>query len=233
MIVKAWDYLRHKYTGRFGKISYSQCGEDLIVDFVLSALRISKASYLDIGAHHPQQLSNTYYFYRHGGHGVCVEPDPRRYEQLRKARPRDLCIQAGITAQASGEAEFYVMSWDTLSTFSKSDAMAIAVEGHGRIKKVLRIPTLTTSELFARYRLPTPDLVSVDVEGHELAVLRSFELDQRRPKVFCVETLTYSENKTERKQQETIDWMKEHEYRLYADTYINSIFVDEQAWRNR
>jgi hypothetical protein len=41
------------------RTSYSQCGEDLIVKHVLGVLGISKVSYLDIGAHHPQYLSNS------------------------------------------------------------------------------------------------------------------------------------------------------------------------------
>ncbi|MFM6249337.1 MAG: hypothetical protein ACKPEQ_09345, partial [Dolichospermum sp.] len=57
-------------------ISYSQCGEDLIINFIFNNLGIINPSYLDIGAHHPTYLSNTYSFYRKGCQGVCVEPDP-------------------------------------------------------------------------------------------------------------------------------------------------------------
>jgi len=233
MIAKVWNRLRRMTFPNYEKVSYAQCGEDLIIDFVFQALKIGKPSYIDIGAYHPQHLSNTFFFYKKGSSGVCVEPDPGQYALIQKARPRDLCVNAGITPDARGEAEFYVMSMNTLNTFSRAEAESIASQGSTRIKKVLRIPTLTFKELLARHHLATPDFISIDVEGEELAILQTMDWNQQRPKVLCVETLTYTENKTERKQEETIAWMKKQGYWVYADTYINSIFVDETAWGNR
>src|SRR2546430_2805880 len=69
--------IRGTRTLRSGQRSYSQCGEDLLVNFIFGAIRQSAVSYLDVGAHHPTFLSNTYLFYKAGGSGVCVEPDPR------------------------------------------------------------------------------------------------------------------------------------------------------------
>ena len=88
MLLKATllDTLKHRFLPKLRqlrrnhlencKISYSQCGEDLILKQLFTALGIGKVNYLDIGAHHPTCLNNTYLFYGYGGHGVCVEPDP-------------------------------------------------------------------------------------------------------------------------------------------------------------
>jgi hypothetical protein len=56
----------------FEKVSYSQCGEDILIDFVFKQLKIENPSYLDIGAHHPFHLNNTYYFYKNGSSGVNI-----------------------------------------------------------------------------------------------------------------------------------------------------------------
>src|SRR4051812_7168126 len=102
--------------GGDGRVSYSQCGEDLILEHILGEyLRIPQPSYLDLGAHHPTYLSNTYRFYRKGGSGVCVEPDPVLFAPLRAARPRDVCLNAGVGASDAGGADFYVMSSRTLN----------------------------------------------------------------------------------------------------------------------
>ena len=42
--------------------SYSQFGEDLIVNRILNLMGIEKLSYLNIGAHNPVCLNNTYFF---------------------------------------------------------------------------------------------------------------------------------------------------------------------------
>src|SRR6185369_13784792 len=69
--------------------SYAQQGEDLVVKNVLAVLGISTPSYLDIGAHHPVKSSNTYLFYRGGGRGVLVEPNPTYVKLLREQRKED------------------------------------------------------------------------------------------------------------------------------------------------
>ena len=57
----------------YKQISYSQCGEDLIMNFIFNNLRIEKPSYIDIGAHHPFWLSNTFFFYKKGSKGINIE----------------------------------------------------------------------------------------------------------------------------------------------------------------
>ena len=66
----------------FKKISYSQLGEDLIIEFVFNGIGINKINYLDIGAHHPIEINNTYLFYLKGSYGVLIEPDPYFVEDL-------------------------------------------------------------------------------------------------------------------------------------------------------
>jgi hypothetical protein len=61
---------------KFEKKSFSQSGEDLIIDFIFNALGISRPSYIDIGAHHPYYLNNTAIFYLRGARGINIEPDP-------------------------------------------------------------------------------------------------------------------------------------------------------------
>jgi hypothetical protein len=67
----------------------------------------------------------------------------------------------------------------------------------------------------------------------DFQILQSLDLDKWRPEVFCIETLTYTEDKTERKLREIIDHMLGKDYMVYADTYINTIFVDRKTWQRR
>src|SRR6266498_5394456 len=95
--------------------SFSQCGEDLIINFIFeNYFKINKPSYLDIGAHHPTYLSNTYLFYLKGCRGVCIEPDPALCDKFHKKRSRDICINAGVGVSSETSAEFYIMTTKTL-----------------------------------------------------------------------------------------------------------------------
>ena len=73
-----------KWLKKDAKVSYSQSGEDLIVDFIFQALKIDNPTYLDIGAHHPSFINNTFFFYEKGCVGVCVEPDPTLFEKIKE-----------------------------------------------------------------------------------------------------------------------------------------------------
>ena len=214
------------------KISYSQCGEDLILHQLFTALGIGKVSYLDIGAHHPTYLNNTYLFYGCGGHGVCVEPDPSLFKEFGKKRSHDVNLNCGVGV-SPGEADFFVMSENTLNTFSKAEAERYQSYGQQRIAKTIKVELKTIHDILGAHFVGCPNLVSLDVEGMDYQILQSLDFKKYRPEVFCLETLTYTEDKSERKLTEIISLMQTNGYLAYADTYINTIFVDTAVWRNR
>ena len=229
-----WPRLRKIQRNRSenAKLSYAQCGEDLILQYLFVALGISKATYLDVGAHHPTYLSNTYLFYENGSSGVCVEPDPSLFEAFPKKRPRDGHLNIGV-GTAGGEADFYVMSTSTLNTFSKAEAERYQSYGHHRCTKTIKIKLESINEIIGKHFDTAPNLLSLDVEGLDYLILQTFDFKRFRPQTFCLETLSYTEDKSERKLTEIIELMHANGYMTYADTYVNTIFVDTLAWKNR
>jgi len=218
---------------RDARISYAQCGEDLIVDFALRELSIAKPSYLDLGAHHPSYLSNTYLFYERGCHGVCVEPDPTLHSYIERVRKRDVCLNVGVGVSDAVSANFYVMTTKTLNTFSKREAERYESYGTQKIETILQIPLLRVEQLIEKNFTKTPCFVSLDIEGLDFEIIKTFNFSRHRPEIFCIETITYTEDGTEEKVEELIEFMKARDYFVYADTYINTIFVDRAAWRQR
>jgi len=218
---------------KYLKLSFSQCGEDLIAAHLMEALQISQPTYLDIGAHHPSRLNNTYLFYLKGSRGVCIEPDPKLFAQLKTKRKRDICLNIGIGFDDRENADFYIMSASSLSTFSKEDAKRYEGCGKQRVLEVINTPLASINAVLKQYFKVAPHFISLDTEGLDLQILRSFDFSQYRPPVFCVETLTYTGDKTEQKVTSIIDYMHQHSYLPIADTYINTIFVDSERWKNR
>ena len=214
------------------KYSYAQCGEDLILQHLFMYLNIPKITYLDIGAHHPTYLSNTFLFYKQGGTGVCVEPDPALYVLFPKQRPKDMHLNCGI-ASKRGDADFYLMSTPTLNTFSKEEAERYQSSGGQKIQEVIKVHVQTVSEIIEQYFDGLPSLISIDVEGLDYEILKTFDFARYRPAVFCVETLQYFGDKKAKKVDKIQDLMQKNGYMKYADTYINTIFVEESVWHKR
>ncbi len=224
------SFWKRLFANRRSKRSFSQRGEDLIIDFALTSMGITKPIYLDIGAHDPIYLSNTYYFYRKGGSGVCIEPLPGLYKILAKVRSRDTCLNSGVGAQTADQANFYVMQSSALSTFSKAHAQQYQDEEAQRIGSIERVPLIGIGEVLTKYFPTGLNLVSLDTEGMEVEILENFDFDNFRPEVFCVETLPYRRTTICEKPEEVSVLMRDRGYFLFADTFINSIFVDRSSW---
>lgn len=210
------------------KCSYSQNAEDLLISAAAKRLHIAKPSYLDIGANHPIFGNNTYLFYTRGSRGVLVEPDPNIFRVIQKTRRRDTCLNLGIGSVNKKSTPFYVMTSRQLSTFKKEEADAYAASknyGTQKIEKVIPVPLVAINSIMATYFPHGPDILSIDTEGYDLEILQSLDFEKYHPKIMCVETLRYNSEGTEEKQQAIIDYLLGRGYTVYADTYINTIFV--------
>ena len=210
-----------------GDESFSQAGEDLIVRFFFQIRGIGTITYLDVGANHPIELNNTYFFYRRGYRGVLVEPNVSLCEKLRKVRPDDTTLAAGIGVTAAKEADYYIMTYPALNTFSKEEAdhQAEVTKGKIAVKKVIKMPLLNINDVMEEYFKGAPTFLSVDTEGLDLAILKSIDYKRFRPKVICAETLVSSTTKT---RPEIPEFMAAQGYVVRGGSFVNTIFVDSK-----
>jgi hypothetical protein len=77
-----------------------------------------------------------------------------------------------------------------------------------------------------------PDLISLDVEGVDYQILCAFDFNKYPVPVWIVETCEYSENHIKPKVTSIVDLMLSKGYFVFADTYINTIFVNQQWFDN-
>jgi FkbM family methyltransferase len=221
--------------------SYSQFGEDKIIACLLNILDVSNPVYLDIGANEPKYESNTYLFYRKGCKGVLVEPNPKLCKKLMRYRRRDTILNAGIGINQEKEGTFYLFTnkYNILSSFSEKSAYHwenIGMKGVGKIKteKTIKIPMISINQVFDDYfKNRLPDFVSIDVEGLDLEILQSIDFNKYRPNILCCETSYYDEYQQVHKEMKIIEYMRMNGYFVYADTFINTIFVNKKWFDER
>ncbi len=174
-----------------GAISYSQMGEDLIAYHLLrDAMGIRQPTYVDIGAADPIEANNTYLLHANGGHGVLVEPNPAYVERLRLERPHDVVVNAGVGVSDAAEADYYVIRGAPMrNTFSKDDVEDLRTRrGHEVVERVIKMPLVSINRLMAEHLGGRPDLLSIDVEGLDLEILRRLDFEKYRPAVVIAET---------------------------------------------
>lgn len=229
------NYLRQvavpKLLGRtFAVSSYAQSGEDLIAQYVFQAIEPYKPAgmYMDIGAHNPTLFNNTYIFYRRGWRGINIDPLSDNMALFRRQRPRDTNICAGLGTE-SGQRTFYRMDAATLSTFNHETALDYERHGY-HIATTEEVPFLSVHDLLKQHPVPTNlDLLTVDIEDTSWPVISALFQEGIRPRIMMAETVTHSNRLADsRKDQGLIDRIVGANYRLYADTFLNSIFVSEE-----
>ncbi|MBD1363967.1 FkbM family methyltransferase [Mucilaginibacter sp. ZT4R22] len=209
------------------KLSFSQSGEDSIILFLIRSLKITQVQYFDIGTNDPRNMNNTYILYLNGFRGICVEPDPFFHKQIKKYRPGDVLIPKGVAVEQQDKATFYVMDDPLLNTFSPQEAEKLVNTHHREIRKVLSVELIAINTIFEQYfKEDHCSVLSLDVEGLDLVILQSIDFSRFKPSIICVENIEYSENLTGKKDSFINEVLLEQGYILYADTYINSIFID-------
>lgn len=213
------------------RVSFSQGGEDLLAWGMLDGLGLRRPRYLDIGAHDPARLSNTALFYALGGSGINIEADPVSFQNFPRARPRDINLNVGI-GPVGGELPFFQMSDSTLNTFDEAEARRMVREEGVTILCQTTVPVRPINDVLAEHNF-VPDFFNLDTEGLDLPILQSYDFERRRPAVICVETITFSAHGTGEKRPAIAALLVAHGYRPFADTYVNTLFVDQRRWGNR
>lgn len=214
----------------YQKISYSQSGEDLITKYIFDSIGISTPSYIDIGAHHPFYLNNTQLFYQLGSRGINIEPDPALFIEFGKSRKNDINLNIGISDK-EGELDFYIINVPTLNTFSKEEAKKYESEGDYQVKEIRKIQVKTLSNILVENGIKKfPDFLTLDAEGVDEIVVKSIDFNNNYPLVICIETISFSNAGKGIKNSKLIQFIESKGYILYADTYINTIFVRKEAW---
>jgi FkbM family methyltransferase len=169
---------------------YSQHGEDYLAWRALG--RPTHGYYVEVGALDGRRFSNTYALEQMGWSGVCIEAHPDYAQMTRGNRPGAIVVHAACCDQDCQSISFYTNRRGSLSALTPMDPALIqqrySAYFHGY--QEVKVPARTLSTILAEAAAPASiDLLSIDVEGHELPVLRGLDFDRYLPRIVAVEAL--------------------------------------------
>jgi len=173
----------------YGCHTYSQHGEDIVFVNIFHLIGVKKISWLDIGAHHPFNISNTALLYELGHRGINVEANPNLTPAFAEHRPEDITLQVGVSDEP-GSMNFYLIDkFSGRNSFDKRTAVEFCrAHPEFKITEIIKIPVLTVREVLQKCGRETfPDLLSLDAEGLDEKIILSLDLKADGPKVICVE----------------------------------------------
>ena len=102
------------------KKSYSQSGEDMILNTILCDLK--KGFYVDVGANNPTIQSNTHFFYKKGWCGINIDALPGSMRIFNLIRPRDINLEIPISDKEK-KLNYFMFSSSFFNSFLEESAV--------------------------------------------------------------------------------------------------------------
>jgi hypothetical protein len=156
-------------SGCLPQVAWAQDGEDLLFDDLFP----DSGLYVDVGAHHPDRYSVTRKLHDRGWRGVNIDWGSGFESAFASVRPGDVTVRALVGTPRS--AKLWLFREPALNTLSEHRARQLADLGWD-IVSVDEVAVRGLADILSEV-LPdqTIDLLSVDVEGEDLAVLQSHD----------------------------------------------------------
>lgn len=171
---------------------YSQDGQDEFLSKLFKNKR--NGVFLDIGAYDGVKFSNTYFLENSlGWKGICIEPNPKVFEELTKNR-NCICLNHCISEE-KGSFKFLSVSGygqmlsGLLHFLDPKHLQRIdeSIKQHGGSKTVIDLPSVPVKAILEDHDISKIDYCNIDVEGGELSVLKSIDFSKVKIKVFTIE----------------------------------------------
>lgn len=200
--------------------SYSQSGEDMILDTILENLK--GGFYVDIGANNPTSQSNTQYFYEKGWCGINIDALPGSMKEFNRIRARDINLEIPISDN-EGKLNYYMFAPSFFNSFLEETAV-LHKEMLIETKELL---TKKLSWVLDKY-LPNReiDFMTIDVEGLDYQVLKSNNWSKYRPKVIVFELFA---NEIESNKGIIIrNFLEENGYSFYCCSPTNNFYIENK-----
>ena len=169
---------------KYKKISYSFNAVDLIIDYIFKD-KIN-GFYIDIGAQHPIANNNTYLFFKRGWSGINIDLDVKNIELFNISRPNDINLNNAISSSISKKKLFFYHDKSPINTLVED----VSNFQNATVKEIKTVKTITLNKVLENLSFDKEiDYMNIDVEGHELDVLKGFDLIRYKPNVISVEYL--------------------------------------------
>lgn len=202
---------------------YSQHEQDKILYDVLFKNKKEPGFFLDIGAYDGVNISNTLFYERFlNWSGICIEPLPDRFKLLKENR-KAIYIEGAISNN-DGTEEFIIfpeytdMLCGLKNTYNPNIKSIIdgKIAENKHASKIIQVNTYNINNLLEKHKVNHIDYVSLDTEGSELSILKSWDLEKYPVQAFSIENNNYDKS--------IYNFMKSKGYKLITIVECDEIY---------
>ncbi|MBD1146237.1 FkbM family methyltransferase [Pelagibacterales bacterium SAG-MED28] len=182
MILDYLSLFKKKFSSK--KESYSYGTIDILVNYFFK--NKYNGIYVDVGCQNPISNNNTYLLYKNKNwKGVNIDLDQKNIDLFNLVRKRDLNIKAAVSSGNFKQKIYFYHHKSAINTLEKK----ISNFQNAKVKKIIDVNTVTLNQLLSKNSIKKIDFLSVDVEGHEINVLKGFNIKKYSPQLVVIEFL--------------------------------------------
>ena len=202
------------------KKTYSMDGEDL---FINNFFKNKIGLYVDVGAYHPLELSNTYLLFKRKWRGINIDINALSIDYFNFLRPNDININLGVANKNTTKTLYFQKKKSPLNTMNLNHAKKIFSNEFK--KKKIKTKTLTSIIDNTKYKRSKIDFLNIDTEGNDLDVLKSLDFKKYKPKLICVELIDhFKPDKRKIKKHRIYKFLTKKKYTLVWSGHFSHIF---------
>lgn len=178
----------------FDDTYYSQKGQDKFVnEFIF--FNKPQGFFIEIGANNGINFSNTYFFEKTlNWQGICVEPYPELFEELRNNRNcycENVCIatEKNIVKFLKCHGFITEMYSGILDNYDPRHLERIdnEIKTYGGSKEIIEVQCISFDDLIEKYQIDKIDLLSIDIEGGEEKIIKSIDFSKTYIVIIIIE----------------------------------------------
>lgn len=213
------------FSRRFG--FYAQNGQDYFLNKHIYKGK-SNGFFVDIGTFAPDFDNATYWFEKNKNwNGVGIEPQIEHVRKWKEIRKNPIVHAAA--SSVSGKADFLVVqhpqvmnynAWSGLQKSIANEKMDLLPKDTK--KQIVSVDTVSVTDVLTKMNIKKVDLLSIDVEGHEMDVLQGIDF-----KNFDIECLVIENDILPEGDPNIINFIKSKGYKYVARLTSDDVFVKE------
>lgn len=190
---------------------------------------VKNKTFLEIGACDGLMASNTLFFEKElNWNGILIEANPYQYKHLQKNRPNNklfTTLISDITTPCKYQCISNEAVSGVVSTLPESHSTFFSKDNEhsywrNKEKKIVTLQPRTMQSILDETNMHNIDLFSLDVEGHELNVLKSIDFSKNTINVILVEMLN-----TNSELEKIREFLKEKNYKFYDIVGRNEVYI--------
>ena len=174
--------------GQHMKVSYSQYAEDFIIgEEILKGTLPNVGLYVDIGAFHPIEYSNTMLLTLLGWKGVNIDANPESIQLFEAMRPDDINVLSGVSHIAE-TLTYYIFPNQGMNTFSTDLVKKRQKEGIHPLE-TLTVPCRSINDILEEVLSEDQqiDYMNIDLEGFDTLVVEGLNWTRYQPTLVSLE----------------------------------------------